>query len=281
MSEIFGAVSNQGFLPPEYGSIPSKVVQRVSEPDPTGSPLSPDYPGEGYDGWFKDWKEKRADRKSDRAAEKAESGDTGDTGDTDKDNIFQSILAQIGGGSSDTGSSTGPEYCDVDGAGSYSYRLYQDGRVAITKAPGGRGVGTYSATSGTASTITGQVGTYEKNCAGSAVSSTGATGASGTSGASSSATRGAERGAAIGAGIGAAANQLLPFFASLLGTQEITPFDEGFDDVNQTGMGTQGREEPSGSALPWILGGVGLLVVVGGVAFAMTRGGDDEDYEEE
>ena len=80
MSNIFGSISHQDFLPPGYGDIETKVVQRVGVEDPSAGdapsmePMD-DYAGlKDWGGGIKDWKIFGGEGRS--------SSDTGTTGTT-------------------------------------------------------------------------------------------------------------------------------------------------------------------------------------------------------
>ena len=236
MNTIFGSVS-QDFLPPGYGEIPSKTVQRVSEPDPVlPNPIGVEDESYGGDG-----------------------------------SILQGILSSIGGG---TTVASDPGHRDLT-SGEYKYRQFANNSIEILGAPGGQGVGTkYAAGSKAADNVVTQFGAYPAS--GGAVSSSGAAGASGATGATSATSSRQERGAAIGAGIGAAAAQLLPMILSFMPSQEITPYDDEYEVVTEDPVTTE-EGAGGGSALPWILGGVGVLTLGGLILFAVTRGGDGEE----
>ena len=176
-------------------------------------------------------------------------------------NLMQGITGSMGTGST---SSSGVEtvgYCVRTGKDSWTYHQYPDGSVIIADGPSHADpTKKHAAGSAWASGVERMYG----KCTATASTLT-------TSGLSSSAATGG-KGAEIGAGIGAAAAPLLAMLLSSFGPTQVTPLDPGYEDLTQT-------QAPSGN-VPWgiILGGAGVLAVLVGGVYLVTRGRNDEPH---
>ena len=276
MSEIFGALSNQEseFFPPEYGDISSQYIEGKDEREPPQeTPLNTPVPS--------------PDTTATANPVALPNKTRGERGAFIQ-GLGQGLksLFNLSALTGETGESdAGDGYC-VRQDGGWVYHQYPDGSVDIVTVPSGAKTtsgktitpGHHAAGSSWAKAVQDKFG----DCNAASVSSSGAPTATGATGATSAyASRRVETGAAIGAGVGAAAQQIIPYLSAIMGTQQITPYDVESDALQPTGGPSPGYDSDEGSKgsspLPWILGGVGLLGVVGLGIFLATRGGDDKE----
>jgi hypothetical protein len=262
MSNIFGSISHQDFLPPGYGDIETKVVQRVGVEDPSAGDAPSMEPMDDYAG-IKDWNAGGIKDWKIFGGEGRSSSDTGTTGTVSAAPEVQAAP---------------PPYRDCDNVKGYNYRQYADGKIEIrsgglaSSTQEGTRVGSQYQAAVTAS-IEAKCGPYPAGTTTTQDSVWASTLSSlGIDSGGSSASGGTQRGAAIGAGIGAFGAQLLPSLAAMLGPQETTIYDDEAPEMDVGG----------GGGAPWglILGGVAVLGVLGvlgaKLAFSSTKDDDEE-----
>ena len=257
MNDTFGNIS-QDFLPPDYGGIESKVIQRVGEDAPTMEALdNPEDVDRHYAG-IGDWKIFGGEGRSSGEEEVTETATTTETADEQRERgaFWEGLGSSLTGmfGQSAQAATLGEEYCTRSGKDAWTYHQYPDGSVVVTAGPSHVSSTRHSATSSWGKGVKALYGACD------------ATGAAST--ASGTRTFSPDRGAAIGAGIGAFGAQLLPALASILGPQEITPFDDEHGD-------TRGGDDPGGGT-NWglIIGGVAIVGLIGAGIFMVTRDDD-------
>ena len=264
MNDTFGNIS-QDFLPPGYGNIPSKVIQRVGEDAPTMEPLgNPDDYSDIFDFFKRDdttegddtsWLQRRRER---RAGESETTTATTEptTGDVEETRERGAFWRNLGSMFKPVGStSTSAGYCERKGKDAWTYHQYPDGGVVITAGPSHVGSTRHSATSAWGKGVKGMYGECDASTSSTTTTARGVDRV--------------ERGAAIGAGLGAFGAQLLPALASILGPQAITPLDDEFQDTSGVAAG-------GGTDWGIIIGGVAVLGMVGLGIFMATRDKDGE-----
>ncbi|MAH47447.1 hypothetical protein CMI37_16605 [Candidatus Pacearchaeota archaeon] len=252
MSDVFGSLSgfDNGSLPEGYGEVKPENIQRMEAPEYGGIKDWRIFGGEGRSS-------SSDSSSSDSSSEEASSSEPDDKG------VFWanlvSGLSDVSGSSAGSSSpDSGPGYCVRSGkVDKFTYHQYPDGSVKIAAGPTGHpDIGkTLSAGSSGAKNVEKWYGPCNVTTSGAPVASTTA--------ASSS------RGAAVGAGIGAAAAQLLPTLAAMLGPQDITPYDDEFEDVGVVASG--------GPNWGLIVGGVAVIGILGVGITMMVRNKDEEE----
>ena len=250
MNDSFGSLS-QDFLPASYGSSPTKMVQPANAEAPTMEAVAnPD----DYDGVFSNYQKEEV-AQANPPPTPSPPPDYGADADTEAERgafwkgLGSSLKGMFG---SPQATTSGSGHCVRRGKDDYTYHQYPDGKVHVASGPpGGRYIGqTWSADHPGSAQVKNWYGPCTVTSSGSTVQ-----------------VDRAERGAAIGAGIGAAAAQLIPSLASILGPQEVTTFDEEYEDV---------AAAPAGPNMGLIIGGVAVVGLVGVGIWMATRDKDED-----
>lgn len=259
MFDDFGQISVDS-LPEDYGSAPSRVIQRVYENPVQAQPLPsleiPENVGPlpvltAQEGYFPEAPE----------GEFAGDGDEEevDLVEVDYDGLLNTLSRYAPRQTRDQQAfwararrnsvSTDSEILISTETG-YTYRRYSDGRIEILATPTGKGVNKiYSADSTAARNVEAEFGPYERSSASSKKKTKKSKAKSGA---------GLEAFAAIASAV-----------VSAMGPQTSTVYDE-------TAIST--TEDSSSSGPPWglIIGGVAAVVVIGGVVYAISRSDKSE-----